>query len=367
MKKQLLAIAIILTTIVQAQKKEINLLIGTYTKTCDSKGIYVYSFDTETAEATLKSNTENVVNPSFLTVSPDHKFVYAVNEDGDQSKVSAFSYDGQSGKLVLLNSQSSAGNDPCHIINDDKNVIVSNYSGGSLVVLQKSEDGSLKGEKTVNEFSGSSINKQRQEKSHIHQAVFSPDKKYVLIADLGTDLIYAYKYHPEKDEKLEAYKVTEVAPGSGPRHLVFSTDGKHVYCIHELDGSVSVYDFNKGKLSLSYRRFMTLNDASKEENSAAEIAISPDGNYLYTTNRGTFNDITCNKIRKNGRLEYVERIPTLGKGPRSFAIDPTGKFLLVAHQYTNNIVIFSINKETGKLTDTGKRIELCSPVCLVFE
>ena len=369
MKKHLFGIAIIIAPLLAAaQQKDFNLLIGTYTNSCKSEGIYVYNFNSETADAELKSSAKNVINPSFLTLSPDKKFVYAVNENGDDSQVSAFSYDKVSGSLIFLNSQKSQGNDPCHIINDEKNVIVSNYSGGNVVVFRKNDDGTLQGEKTVNEFKGSSISKERQEKPHIHQAVFSPDRKYLLVVDLGTDLIYTYKYDAvnEKDP-IKAYVATAVQPGSGPRHLVFSNDGKQVYCIHELDGSVSVFDFKKGKLFLSYRRSIAINKGSGEEHSAAEIGISPDGQYLYTTNRGTFNDISCYKIKKSGRLEFVETIPTIGKGPRNFAIDPTGNFLLVAHQYTNDVVIFKVDKTTGKLTDSGKRIELCSPVCLVFE
>lgn len=355
-----------LTITAQSLQNNHNLIIGTYTNSCQSDGIYVYSFNSETADFELKSSTKNIVNPSFLTLSPDKKYAYTVNENGDKSTVSAFRYDASTGNMALLNSQPSNGADPCHIITDSKNVIVSNYSGGSVAVFGKNEDGSLSEKKQFIQFLGSSINPQRQEKPHLHQAVFSPDKKYVLFADLGTDFIYTFKYHPEKNaEMLEKHKVIRATPGSGPRHLVFSADGKFVYSIHELNGSVQVFKFNKGELSLSYAT--TLIPNKKEEISAAEISISPDGSYLYTTNRGTFNTITCYKIKKNGRLEFVQSQSTLGKGPRNFTIDPSGNFLLVAHQYTNNIVVFRIDKTSGKLTDTGKRLELCSPVCLVFE
>lgn len=351
---------------VHAQQNHHNLLIGTYTNTCKSDGIYVYDFNSETGDFILKSSTKEVISPSFLTLSPDKKFVYAVNENGVKSEVSAFSYNTVSGNLGFLNSQSSRGNDPCHIIYDDKNVIVSNYSGGILALLRTNDEGSLKDESEIIPFSGKSINKDRQEKPHIHQAVFSRDMKYILVADLGTDNIYSYKYNPNKEKGILNSQIKNaVKAGSGPRHLTFSANGKYVYTLGELDGSVSVYRFNKGVLSLHYST--TIVPKEGDEISAAEIAISPDGKYLYTTNRGTFNTITCYKIKKDGRLEYVQTTSTLGKGPRSFTIDPSGKFLLVAHQYTNDVVVFSIDKSTGKLTDTGKKLELCAPVCLVFE
>lgn len=352
--------------LMQAQQNNHNLLIGTYTKSCESNGIYVYDFNSETGDFQLKSSTKKVINPSFLALSPDKKYVYCVNEDGDKSQISAFKYEAGSGKFSFLNAVSSLGNDPCHILTDGKNVIVSNYSGGSLVVLKKNEDGSLSGDNEVNQFSGSSINKSRQGKPHIHQAVLSPDNKYLLVADLGSDAIYSYQYHPESEKgTLKSKKVNFVKPGSGPRHLAFSADGKFVYTIHELDGSICVYRFNKGELSLSYST--TIIPKAGDEISCAEIALSKDGNYLYTTNRGTFNTITCYKIKNNGKLEYVQMTKTLGKGPRSFAIDPSGNFLLIAHQYSNDIVVFKIDKTTGMLTDTDKKLDLCSPVCLVFE
>lgn len=349
-----------------SQDNKHNLIIGTYTNSCQSDGIYVYSFNSDTADFELKASTQNVVNPSFLTLSPDRKFIYSVNENRDNSQISAFSYDSASGKIVYLNSQSSEGNDPCHIINDENNVIAANYSGGNVIAFGKENDGSLGKRKYLLTFAGSSVNKARQEKPHLHQAVFSPDHKYILFADLGADFIYAFKYRPENPTQIfEPGKVIKTKQGSGPRHLTFSADGKFVYSLHELDGSVQVFKFNQGALSLIYSTTLIPNE--KDEISAAEIMVSPDGNYLYTTNRGTFNTITCYKIKKNGRLEFVEAQSTLGKGPRNFTIDPTGNFLLVGHQYTNNIVVFRIDKASGKLTDTGKRLELCAPVCLLFE
>jgi 6-phosphogluconolactonase len=351
---------------IQAQENKLNLLIGTYTKSCDSKGIYVYEFDSKTADFNFKSSTENIINPSYLTVSKDNKFVYSVSENDKQSAVSAFKFDSKDGKLDLINSELSKGQNCCYIINDDKNVITANYSSGSISVFVKNIDGSIGEVTQVVQHTGKGINEKRQEAPHAHMVYFSPDKKYVLANDLGTDKVYVYQYNPNGgNEVLKIKSSVSVNPGGGPRHLIFSNDGKFVYVLQELDGKISSFRYANGKLEKVSETTIVASDF-KGDVGAADIHISPDGKFLYATNRGTANDISVFRILKNGKLEFVQRTSTLGKGPRNFAIDPTGNFLLVGHQYTNEIVIFKRDKTTGSLTDTGKKIELCSPVCLVF-
>jgi 6-phosphogluconolactonase len=350
----------------QAQKNKFNLLIGTYTQSCDSKGIYVYDFDSKTGDFSFKNATEKVINPSYLTVSKDNNFVYSVNEFGAESTVSSFSYDASSGKLDLINKQSSKGGDPCYIINDDKNVIVANYSGGNISVFGKNIDGSLAEAKQVIQHYGKGMNTQRQEGPHVHMVHFSPDKKFVLSNDLGNDKVYSYAYNPNvANTVLELKDSISVKSGSGPRHLTFSKDGKFVYLLQELDGALTVFSYSNGILEKIDETTILAKDF-KGKFSSADIHISPDGKFLYASNRGEANNITIFKILKNGKLVWKGEASTLGKGPRNFAIDPTGNFLLVAHQYTNDVVIFKRNKTTGALTDTGKKIALCSPVCLVF-
>ncbi|MEN2400118.1 lactonase family protein [Flavobacterium sp. MC2016-06] len=349
----------------QAQK--FNLLIGTYTNKCDSNGIYVYEFDAASGAFTLKNSSENVLSPSYLSVSADNKFVYAVNENGTQSTVSAFKYDSPTGKLSFLNKNDALGADPCHVINDAKNVIVSNYSGGNLVVFKKNADGSISKVQQLIQHEGKGVNAARQEKAHVHMAAFSPDKKFVLVNDLGLDKIFIYKYNPNsKNEMLTLKESVDVKPGSGPRHLTFSKDGKFVYLVQELDASLTTFSYDKyGTLKVIAETSILPKDF-KGSTGAAAIKISPDGNFLYATDRGDVNSISVFKIGKNGSIQLVEQVSTLGKGPRDFAIDPTGNYLLVGHQYTNDIIIFKRDKTTGKLTDTSKKIELCSPVGLVF-
>lgn len=367
MKKiALLIFTLFFATVTNAQDKIYNLIIGTYTNSCESKGIYVYDFSTDSGDFALKATTENVINPSYLTVSEGNDFVYSVNENGSKSTVSAFGFNSKSGKLNFLNKQNTHGADPCYIINDEKNVISANYSGGTISVFGKNADGSLTEAKQIIQHSGKSVNEKRQESAHVHMVYFSPDKKFVLANDLGMDKILIYKYEKNASKEILTLKETiDTKKGSGPRHLVFSNDGKFVYVLHELDGSLTAYKYKNGSLKLLQETTIEAKDF-KGETSSADVHISPNGKFLYATNRGDANTINTFAINKKGTLDLVNQIDTKGKGPRNFAIDPTGKFLLIGHQYTNNVVIFKIDKITGKLTDSGKRIELCSPVCLVF-
>jgi 6-phosphogluconolactonase len=353
-------------TNLQAQNK-FNLLVGTYTNTCQSNGIYVYEFNADSGEFKLKNSSENVLSPSYLSVSADNKFIYAVNENGTQSTVSAFKYDSPAGKLTLLNKNDALGADPCHLINDDKNVIVANYSGGNIVVFKKNPDGSITEVQQLIQHEGKGINVARQEKAHVHMVVFSPDKKFVLSNDLGLDKVFIYKYNPNsKNEMLTLKGTVDVKPGSGPRHLTFSKDGKFVYLVQELDGTLTTFSYDKTGNLKQIAETSILPKGFTGGTGAAAIKISPDGNFLYVSDRVDANSISVYKILKNGSIELVEQQSTLGKGPRDFAIDPTGNYLLVGHQYTNDIIIFKRDKATGKITDTGKRIELCSPVGLIF-
>ncbi len=349
-----------------AQKKY-NLLVGTYTNSCDSKGIYVYDFNPETADSKQKSSTGKLTSPSYLSVSPDQKFIYAVNEDGKKSTVSALNYNPKSGEILYVNSVDSKGADPCHIINDDKNVIVSNYSGGTISVFKKKNNGGLTEAAQVIAHEGHSVNAQRQESPHVHMAQFSPDKKFVFTSDLGTDRIYVYRYYPDSDKKvLEFQDTIPIKTGSGPRHFAFSPDSNHLYAIQELDGTITAFNYSDGKLKRIQETSIVKPDFKGDISSAA-IKISSDGKFLYATNRGDANTISVFAIEPNGRLTHKSTIPTGGKGPRDFAFSPDEKFILIAHQYTNNIVIFERNSATGLLEKTAKKIEVCSPVCLVFD
>jgi len=342
------------------------LFVGTYTKSCDSDGIYIYEFDTETAEATLIASTQDIISPSFLSISPDGKFVYSVNENGDESTISVFAFDSDNNEIRLLNQQDSHGASPCHIVDDANYVIVANYAGGNIAVFDKAADGSLAGIRQIVQHHGSGPNRKRQEKAHVHMTVFSPDGKYLLVNDLGADEICVYDFDSKAaGDVLSLRKKYKLKPGSGPRHLTFSRDGRHVYLLHELDGTLTTFAYDDGKLTEIDETTIVQNGFTGEIG-GGDIHIDNTGRFLYATNRGDANTISAFEIADGGKPINVETISTKGKGPRNFAISPDNKFLLIGHQESNEIVVFCINQQTGKLSDTGKRISLCSPVCLKF-
>ncbi|MGY3054699.1 6-phosphogluconolactonase [Pedobacter sp. UYEF25] len=349
-----------------AQKMKHNLLIGTYTNSDMAKGVYSYDFNSITAKAT-RTQELDAANPSFLAIAPDGKYVYAVNEDSKMSTVSAFKYDSKTQKLHFINKVASGGTDPCYLTVDEKHVFVANYSSGSLTVFNRKADGSLTDLVQRIQHTGSSVDaKGRQQSAHVHMGIFSPDRKYFIVNDLGEDKVYTYNYHPEaKATILTPHAVYETTPGTGPRHIVFGKDGNFAYLVNEFTGQISVLAFADGK----FKRVEDVETAPKNFKGAidgAEILLSDDGKFLYESNRGDVNAIAIFAIMPTGKLTHIETISSLGKGPRSFTIDPTGNYLLVGHQYTKEIVIFKRSKTTGKLVDSGKRINLGAAVCLIF-
>lgn len=348
-----------------AQKNNYHLLIGTYTNTGKSQGIYSYKINMKTGVFTQKSIFKGVKNPGFLSITQDKKYVYSVSENPDGNSAYAFSFNDKTGELTLLNSSLTKSDGPCYITETENHVFTANYGGGSISVFGRKGDGSLTNVLQVIQHAGKSVNTDRQNEPHVHQVLITKDNKYVIANDLGTDKVTVYNYNQNsKTNILVAYDTLNVKPGSGPRHSTFSKDGTKLYLVQEIDGSVSVLGFKNGKLSLIQET--TVDYKKGIINRAADIHLSPDGNYLYVTNRGTANDITCFKVGKNGMLTYKQQVSTLGDGPRNFAITPDGQYIFVAHQNSDNIVIFNRDLQTGLLTDTGKRIEVGVPVCLLF-
>ena len=347
-----------------------NLLIGTYTKPGKSNGIYVYSFNSETGDFKYKAEVGDIINPSFLVVTQDRKQVYAVSETGNgQGSISAYSFDGQTGNLTYLNSASSGGDGPCYVTVDDNNqyVFVGNYSGGSLSAIPIKTDGSLGHDIQTIKHQGSSVNKSNQNKPHVHATVLSPDNRYLFVPDLGTDKVNIYKVDVANSEPLTpaASAFVSVKPGSGPRHFTFHQNNKHAYVIQEMMGIITVFDYDDGRLSAKQSVTMTSPDF-KGKIDAADIHISPDGKFLYGSLRGDINELVIYAIEENGELTYQGRQSTMGLNPRNFGIDPTGNFLLVGNNRSDQITIFKRDHETGLLTPTGKKISVGSPVCIKF-
>jgi 6-phosphogluconolactonase len=349
----------------------LNILVGTYTNSGKGEGIYYYRFDSQNGTASLL-NKQTIEDPSFLTTGFNSQFIYSVNELGNKlGGITALKFDKNTGEMSKINSAFTQGDHPCHVTIDSKNryVIVSNYTGGNFKSIPLQKDGSLDTVNTqVIQHTGKSINKDRQEKPHVHSAILSPDEDYLLIQDLGTDQISVYDINLSKNNNpisLKPNSVFNTSPGSGPRHLTFHPKKSIAYSVQELNGTINVLKFKNGKLSLMQDISMT-NPNETRKNGAADIHISPDGKYLYASNRGQFNEIVIFRIIADGTLSYVATQSTLGKGPRNFSIDPTGNFLLAANQNSDEIVVFKRDQASGLLTDTNNRIKVGAPVCIKF-
>ena len=352
-------------------QQDITLFIGTYTDKGESEGIYVYEFDMTTGEAKLRNATASD-NPSFLTVSTDGKYVYAVNENGDgKGAVSAFTYNEATGKLTLLNQQLTKGDHPCHVVIDSKgtHVIASNYSGGSVSVFPIQSDGRVDALTQLIRHEGNGPDQRRQKASHVHSAFFGPDEKQLYVQDLGTDKINVYDYQPESATNPLVPAVQPFiagTPGGGPRHIAQSADGRFIYLVQEMTATVMVYQHRADEWSAIQEAPM--NDVGFDgENGAADIKLSPDGEFLYASNRGEANILAIYRVdAATGKLTKIGNQSVLGRGPRNFALSPDGKYLLVANQNSDEVVVFERSTDTGLLTDTGHRIKVGSPVCLVL-
>jgi len=345
MKRLLGALLLFLSYSSFAQTKECYMLVGTYTS-----DIHLYKFNFALGTATPVSKISGLNNPSYLCVSPNGKYVYAVNETADKSEVDALSFNKAKGELKLINKVSSGGDGPCFVDIDSTGnwVAVANYKGGTLSIMKINADGSLNEPVQTIEHQGYGANVVRQSKPHVHCTVFSPDQKFLFSNDLGTDKVYAYTFNSNSSKPLDDANVltTEVADGSGPRHLAFHPNKKFVYVINELKGNVVAYAYNEGKLT-ELQTIESDNTGGKEDKGSADIHITPNGQYLYTTNRAKANDITIYGVQSDGKLRLIGHQSTNGVHPRNFAIDPTGKYLLVANRDSNNIVVFTIIKSTG--------------------
>jgi 6-phosphogluconolactonase len=348
---------------------------GTFTNN-KSKGIYMSTMDARTGRLSEPQLVAETPSPSFLALNPNRHFIYACNEvnsiDGrKQGAVSAFSIDDATGKLSFLGRQPSAGVGPTHVWIDStgKNVLVANYASGSVAVLPVRSDGALDPPSSVDQHWGKGVDQSRQGGPHAHSAYTDPSNLFVLSCDLGLDKVFVYRFD------LAAHTITPneppfagVEPGSGPRHLAFAPSGKFVYVLNEMACTVSVfsYDAQHGALS-PVQTISTLPDDFKANRSTAEVFMHPSGKYLYSSNRGEANSITVFQVDLNsGKLTTVERVSTHGRTPRGFGIDPTGAWLIAGNQDTDNVALFRINQETGKLEFTGQSVSVPTPVCVTF-
>lgn len=357
--------------------------LGTYTTKTDSKGIYAYRFDAMTGKLTVGALAAESTDPSFVVVHPSGKVLYAVNEMGNfEGKagggVSAYSIDKSTGKLTLLNQVASGGADPCYISFDKtgKYVLVANYTGGNVAVFPILPDGRL-GEHTalVADSGTTGPNKERQDGPHAHWIETSAGNASAFVADLGLDRVLVYRFgaangtlsaFPNADENHPFVQESLVLqPGTGPRHVALSQHS--VYVLGELDSTITVFSATKeGMFNGAIQKISTLPAGFTGRNDTAEIAIHPNGKFLFASNRG-HDTIAVFRINPTtGKLTSVGDFSVEGKEPRHFAIDPSGKYLLAENQLSNTIVVFKIDQSTGGLTPTGQSVPAPATVCIAF-
>jgi 6-phosphogluconolactonase len=359
------------------KSKTMLLYIGTYTSKTKSEGIYLYKFDTATGDLTPLHVVKDVADPSYLAVTNDRKHLYAVNElveyEGQKSgAVSAYAIDQKTGDLKLLNKQPSLGGAPCFItVSDNRQfVLVANYLGGNVSVYPIATDGKLGASVAVVQHSGSGPRKDRQEAAHAHSIILDRANRFAFAADLGIDRLMIYSFDSRSGKlvpnKNQAY--FECKPGAGPRHFTFHPNGRLAFLINELDLSITSlsYDPERGTLKEIQTVPALPGGATSLGATCADIHVSPDGKFLYGSNRGHNSIVAYNVDGKTGRLEYLEHATAGIKKPRNFAIAPDGRFLLVANQESDSIVVFQRDLKTGRLASTGISTMVPAPVCLKF-
>jgi 6-phosphogluconolactonase len=357
----------------------ITAYIGTYTRresfvNGKAKGLYIYHLDPASGELAYTATVTGVgtVNPSYLTLAPDKRSLYAVNEitgsKGPHGTVSAFAIDPLTGHLSYLNQQSTRGLAPCYasLAPEGRYCLVANYETGSVCVLPVLEDARLGEATDTVQFSGSGPHPERQDGPHAHMILPAPDRSFILAIDLGTDRLMVFRLDVDRGTLIPADPPwTQLPPGTGPRHLAFHPRRPFAYVIGELSSTVTVlrYVERRGALK-AVQTISTVPDDFDGQNLGAEIKVSASGRFVYASNRGHDSLAIYAADQETGMLSLVGHESTRGIGPRDFTIDPSGALLLVANQDTDTVVTFWIDQESGKLTATGHVAQVPTPVCL---
>jgi 6-phosphogluconolactonase len=351
---------------------------GTYTgEKSKSKGIYVSRLDPGSGKVTAPELAAGTESPSFLAVHPEKPFLYAANEirtfEGkEMGSVTGFTVDRQTGRLTPLNAQGSGGTGPVFVTVDKtgRNVLVSNYGGGSVASLPIGADGRLEPPSAFVQHTGSSVHPTRQRAPRAHSINLSPSNRFAYVPDLGLDKVLIYRFDAAKGSLTPADPpFAAVKPGAGPRHFAFHPLGRFAYVINEMNVTLTAFrvDPERGALT-EIQMLSTLPEGQsvQEGFSTAEVQVHPSGRFLYGSNRG-HDSITVFAIdEKMGRLTFVQNEPTQGRGPRGFGIDPMGQYLFAANQRSDSVVVFRIDRQTGRLSPTGQTLEVGSPAAVTF-
>lgn len=352
-----------------AVKRKLLVFVGSYAE-AEHDGVYVYELDRETGALAPMDRVSGLQNPSFLNVDARRRLLYAIAErfeDGQRKGAAvSFAIDAASGKLRELNRAATVDTTTCHIQRDatDRFLVVASYGGGKIGLVELKEDGTIGALLDMKQHEGGSVHPERQDRPHPHSAFFSPDNRFVFIPDLGLDRVRGYRLNAEK-RQLQFHEDAAVPPGAGPRHMAFHPNGRFAYVINELDSTVASfrYDAEAGRLT-ALEVVSTLPDGFSGENDCAEIQISPDGKFVYGSNRGHDSIVVYEVDSESGRLSVVEHVSTRGGHPRHFSLTPDGDYLIVANRDSDNIVVFRVDSASGKLTFTGHTVQASKPVCV---
>lgn len=342
---------------------------GSYNWDKTTDGIYVYQLDTINGRLKKITTVKNITNPSFLTLSPNGKFLYTCTESKtpNAGSVSSFEFNPEKKTLTFMNSQKSGGENPVYVTvhKNGKWLINGNYTQGSVSAYPLAEDGRIEPIAQNFQYTEGSVDPKRQNRSHIHSTIFSPNYDYIFFPDLGADKIRCYQFDSNQTQPLQTAENPFVkAPlESGPRHFTFHPNGKFGYCIEELSGTISAYKYENGKLD-SIQRIDTHPETLKSDFESSDIHISPDGKFLYASNRGQENNIAIFSIADNGTLKTIGYQSTLGEHPRVFALNPSGSFLIATNTGNGNVIVFKRDKETGLLKKTGREIKIKNVSCV---
>jgi 6-phosphogluconolactonase len=335
-----------------------------------SKGIYVYHVDAKTGQLT-SMHLAAEMNSEWIATDPMHRTLYAVgNSDGPHGSISSFSIYPKTGSLKFLNKVSSGGGGPAHleVDNTGKTLFVANYGSGSVASFAINADGSIGAKTGFDQHTGSGPNRDRQEGPHAHEAVLSPDNRFLFVPNLGTDQIKIYKVDAAKGTFTPNDPAfASVKAGLGPRHIVFGRGGKFAYLVCEMGSSVVVFSYDPAKGSLTpLQTISTLPPDFTGVDNSSEIGIGRSGRFLYASNRGDDSIAVFAIDPQKGTLTKVQIVPTQGKVPRNFAIDPTGKYLVVGNQLSDQMVVFAIDQKDGQLKPTGQVLDIALPVSTLF-
>jgi len=371
MGKSLGLIGILLTMSTTIRAEAPLVFVSAFARGGDG-AIHAFGFNTTTGAMKPLQRTTDVQHPFFIAVSPDMRSLYAVDSEefggAVDEFVAAYAIEGRSGRLKRLNQQSARGTVTCYLDVDatGQTVVVANYATGSVAALPVGKDGSLGEAVSFVQHSGSSIDPERQDGPYAHSIVISPDNRFALAADLGLDQVLIYRLDPAASRLTpnDAQPFAMAPPGSGPRHLTFHPNGKRVYVINELKNTVTYFDYaaEPGTLALQ-QTISTLPADFTGKSYCADLKITPDGTFLYGTNRG-HDSIAVYRIGEEGRLSLVAVEPSLGKGPQNLLITPDGRWLLCANMPGNNVVVFQIDANTGRLSAAGKPVSMPTPSCI---